>query len=110
MVREGKKDPHASCAWWDDCVNSVKVSIFTDNTTTKDTLHEKAKNYALNYLSTCIEVGFIDRTRLANDIAEEVEDQLKDHVFDTTPLAYTAARVSRDSIPSRPEDQFIKLG
>lgn len=109
MVREGKKDPHASCAWWNDCVDSVKISIYQDRTSTSENLHEKAKNYALNYLSTCIEVGFIDRTSIANEIANEVEEDFKDYVFDTTPPAYSVASKERKKVLDDPEEEYIRL-
>ena len=110
MVCEGKKDPHTSCAWWDDCIHSVMKSICQDRTTTKDDLHEKAKNYALNYLAICPESSYIDKNSIANEIADEIEERLKDTHFDQRPLAGVVAQMNRGKVPEDPEEKFIKLG
>lgn len=114
LLKEGKKDPHSDCQWWDDCVNQVLQSICQDNTTTKDTLHEKAKNYALNYalnlLATRTEVNYIDKESVAEHIADEVADDLKDKCFDQRPPASVTAKMARNSIPKEPENRFIRLG
>ena len=110
LLTEGKKDPRSDCQWWDDCVNQVLQSVCQDHTTTKDTLHEKAKNYALNCLATRTEVNYIDRESVAEHIADEVADDLKDKCFDQRPPASVTANISRTKIPTRPEERFIKLG
>lgn len=109
LLAEGKKDPCSDCQWWDDCVNQVLQSVCQDHTTTKDTIHEKAKNYALNYLATSTEVNYIDRESVAEHIADDVADDLKDNCFDQRPPASVTAQIARDSIPKEPENQFIKL-
>ena len=109
LLKDGKKDSLADCPWWDDCVNWVLQSICQDNTTTKDTLHEKAKNYALNYLATCTEVKYIDRENVAEHIADEVAGDLEDKCFDQRPPAGVLAQMARNSIPKETENRFIKL-
>lgn len=109
LLTEGKKDSQSNCQWWDDCVNQVLQSICQDHTTTKNTLHEKAKNYALNCLATCTEVNYIDKESVAELIADEVADDLKDKCFDQKPPASATAKIARNSIPREPENHYIKL-
>lgn len=109
LLTEGKKDLHSDCQWWDDCVSQVLQSVCQDHTTTKDSLHEKAKNYALNYLATSTEVNYIDRESVAEHIADEVAGELEDKYFDQNPPASSLAQMARNSIPKEPENRFIKL-
>lgn len=110
LMCEKKKDSHSSCPWWDSCVNSVISSIYQDRTTTKANLREKAKNYAKNYLATSTESHYISQDWLIDEIADEVEKELKDSVFDTRPLASAVAQIDRNSVKEDPEEKFIKLG
>lgn len=109
LMREGKKSPHASYSWWDDCIYSVKLSIFQDKTTTRDNLRDKAISYAQNYLALCPEASFIQDNSLMEEIADKIEDDLKDVTFDQRPPAYVAAQISRNTIPEQPENRFIRL-
>ena len=109
LLTEGKKDPQSNCQWWDDCVNQVLQSICQDHTTTKDTLHEKAKNYALNCLATSTEVNYIDRESVAEHIADEVVCDLNDKSFDQRPPASVTAQMNRGKVGEEPEKKFIKL-
>lgn len=108
-LREGKDNSIISSPWWKDCIDSVEVSVLQDRTTTKDDLHEKAKNYALNYMAMSPEGSFIDREHLANLAADEVEDRLKDTHFNQKPLAGIVAKQTRDTIAREPENKYIKL-
>lgn len=109
LLTEGKKDLHSDCQWWDDCVSQVLQSVCQDHTTTKDSLHEKAKNYALNLLATRTEVNYIDKESVAEHIADEVADDLKDKCFDQRPPASVTAKMARNSIPKEPENRVIKF-
>ena len=109
FLTEGKKDPQYECPWWDDCVTRVEQSICQDYTTTKDNLHEKARNYALNCLVGCTEVSYLDKDKLADAIADEVETFFKDKNFDQRPPAGIVAQAARKSIAEEPENRFIKL-
>lgn len=108
-LREGKDNSITSTPWWKDCIDSVEMSVLQDRTTTKDDLHEKAKNYALNYMAMSPEGSFIDREHLANLAADEVEERLKDTHYDQKPLAGIVAQQARDSIAKEPENKYIKL-
>ena len=108
-LREGKDNSITSTPWWKDCIDSVEMSVLQDRTTTKDDLHEKAKNYALNYMAMSPEGSFIDREHLANLAADEVEERLKDTHFDQKPLAGIVAQQARDTIAEEPENKYIKL-
>lgn len=108
-LREGKDNSITSTSWWKECVDSVEVSVLQDRTTTKDDLHEKAKNYALNYMAMSPVGSFIDRNHFANLAADEVEERLKDIHFDQKPLAGIVAQQARNTIPENPENKYIKL-
>ena len=107
-MSEGK-DPHSSYPWWKDCITQVEISLFQDRTTSKDNLREKAKNYALNYLSFQPEFSFLPKDSVANEIADEIETEFKDKHFDTRPPASVVAGLERKRIPEDPEKKFIKL-
>ncbi len=109
LIVEGEKPSYTSCPWWSDCIEFVEMSVLQDRTTTKDDLHEKAKNYALNYMAMSPEGSFIDREHLANLAADEVEERLKDTHFDQKPLAGIVAQQARDTIAEEPENKYIKL-
>ena len=108
LMGEGKKE-HSFLPWWDDCIHHVKLQILTDRTTSRDNLREKAKSYASNYIAIQTEVSFILKDRFLEDIADEVEQDLKDVSFDQRPPASVVAQNARASIPEDPEKRFIKL-
>ena len=85
------------------------MKIFSDLTTTQETLREKAKNYALNFLTLRPEIPFKERETIAGKIADEIEKHLKHHDFYTTPNAVRAANREREKVGKKPEEQFIKL-
>ena len=108
LVSEGKSSL-SSLPWWNDCIHHVKLQVLTDRTTSRDNLREKAKNYASNYIAIQTEVSFIQRDWFLEDIADEVEKDLKNVTFDQRPPASAVAQIARASIPEDPENRFIKL-
>ena len=102
-----KKVPHSS--GWHDCLSKVKEQIIQDRTTTKENLREKVRNYALNYLALTPEVSGIDKEKLIGELADEIEDNLKDYSFFQQPPAALLAKEERGKIPKDPEENFIKL-
>lgn len=104
---EGKKAPHSS--GWDDCLLKVREQILQDRTTTKENLREKVKNYALNYLAVTPEASGIDKDKLIEDLADEIEDNLKDYSFFQQPPAALIAQKERGKIPEDPENKYIKF-
>ncbi len=108
MVREGKKSPHSSCSWYRDCVSQVLELICQDRTATSDDLHEKAKNYALNYFANHPEPS-INKDDVAQEVADEVDGKLQNKCFDQRPIASVLAQDERSKIPEDPEEKFIKL-
>lgn len=104
---EGKKASHSS--GWNDCLLKVKEQILQDRMTTKENLREKVKNYALNYLAVTPEANGIDKDKLIEDLADEIEDDLKDYSFFQQPPAALLAQKERGKIPEDPEERFIKL-
>ncbi len=76
--------PHSS--GWNDCLLKVKEQILQDHTTTKDNLREKVRNYALNYLAVTPEANGIDKDKLIGELADKIEDDLKDYSFFQQPL------------------------
>ena len=108
LVSEGKKAPHSSCSWFNDCVKEVQVWICQDYTTTNDNLHEKAKNYALNYLANHLELS-INKDDVAREVADVIEKAFQDKCFDQRPPAYVVAQKDRNKIPEDPQKKFIKL-
>ena len=107
LMGEGKKAPHSS--GWYDCLLKVKEQILQDRTTTKENVREKARNYVLNYLAVTPELSGLDRDKLIEDIADEIEDDLKDYSFFQQPPAALLAQKERAKIPEAPEERFIKL-
>lgn len=107
LMGEGKKAPHSS--GWDDCLLKVMEQILQDRTTTKDNLREKVRNYALNYLAVTPEANGIDKDKLIGELADEIEENLKDYSFPKTPPAALIAQKERGKIPEDPEERFIKL-
>ena len=108
LMSEGKESSFASYPWWTDCIYQVKFRICQDRTTTKDNLHEKAKNYALNYIVYHPEFP-VNRDELAREVAEEVERSFQDKRFDQRTPAGVVARNERERIPEQPENKYIKL-
>lgn len=108
LMSEGKKSPHSSCSWFNDCVTEVQVLICQDYTTTNDDLYEKAKNYALNYFANHPEPS-IDKDEVAREVADVVEKAFQKKCFDQRPPAYVVAQKERNKIPEDPEKKFIKL-
>lgn len=94
---------------WVECMHQVMDWIFSDRTSSSENLKEKAKNYALNWLLLHPEVPDFERKCVANRMAEEIEEELKDHPFDNTPLAVLNAHKARKAIPAQPENRFIRL-
>ena len=107
LMGEGKKAPHSS--GWNDCWLKVKEQILQDHTTTKDNLREKVRNYALNYLAVTPEANGIDKDKLIGELADKIEDDLKDYSFFQQPQAALIAQRERGKIPEDPEEKFIKL-
>lgn len=110
LMSEGKKSPHSSYPWFEDCVAQVILWICQDCTTTNDDLREKAENYARNYLAIHPELSSINRDDLVSEIADEVESRLNKKSFDQRPPASVIAQKERQKIPEDPEKKFIKLG
>ena len=108
LISEGKCS-HSSLPWWNDCIHHVKSQVLADRTTSHDNLREKAKNYASNYIAMQPEVSFIQKDWFLEDIADEVEKDLKNVTFDQRPPASAVAQNARASIPEDPEKRFIKL-
>lgn len=108
LMSEGKKSPHSSCSWFNDCVTEVQVLICQDYTTANDDLYEKAKNYALNYFANHPELS-IDKDEVAQEVADVVEKAFQKKCFDQRPPAYVAAQKERNKIPEDPEKKYIKL-
>ena len=104
----GEVPPHSSCGWYQDCVSQALQWICQDRTTTRDNLHEKAKNYALNYLATHPELS-INKDDVAQEVADEVEGELQNKSFDQRPIASVIVQEERNKIPEDPEKRFIKL-
>lgn len=107
LMGEGKKASHSS--GWNDCLLKVKEQIIQDRTTTKENLREKVKNYALNYLAVTPEANGIDKDKLIGELADQIEDDLKDYSFFQQPPAALLAQKERGKIPEDPEKRFIKL-
>lgn len=108
MMSEGKKSSFSSDLWWTDCIYQVKFWICQDRTTTRDNLHEKAMNYALNYIAIHPEIP-VNRDDFAREVADEVERAFQDKCFDQRPPAGVVARNERERIPEEPESKYIKL-
>ena len=106
-MSEGKKSPHSSYSWYQDCVSQTLQWICQDRTT-NDNLHEKAKNYALNYFTNHPELS-INKDDVAQEVADEIEKKLNKKCFDQRPPAYVVAQKERNKIPEDPEKKFIKL-
>ena len=87
----------------------VIEQILEDRTTTKDNLREKVRNYALNYIAITPELSGIDKDKLIEDLADEIEDELKGYSFFQQPPAALIAQRERGKIPEDPEKRFIKL-
>lgn len=109
LVSEGI-DPHSFLACWNDCVLNIKNQILQDRTTTRDNLREKIKNYTLNYLAVTPELSSINKDELIEDLADEIEEELKKVSFDQRPPASVLAQMDREKIPKAPENKYIKLG
>lgn len=108
LMSEGKKSPHSSYILYQECVSQALQWICQDRTTTRDNLHEKAKNYALNYLATHPEPS-INKDDVAQQVADEIEKTLQNKCFDQRPIASVLAQDERDKIPKDPDERFIKL-
>ena len=108
-MREGKKAPHSSIAGWKEFLIQVENWIVQDRTTTQDNLREKIKNYALNYLAVNPGVFSMDKDRLIEDLADEIEENLKGYSFFQQPPSAILARQEREKIPKSPEERFIRL-
>lgn len=108
MIVEGGGS-ESSLAFWEDCVLQVEKQILQDCTTTKENLRDKIMTYALNYLSVIPELSSIDKGSVIENIADEIEDELKKVSFDQRIPATVLARQERDKIPEAPENKYIKL-
>lgn len=109
LMSEGKKSPHSSIADWKDLAIQVETWIVQDRTTTSDNLREKIKDYALNYLAVNPGVISMDKDKLIEDLADEIEEHLKGYSFFQQPPASVLAQKERNKIPEDPEKKFIKL-
>ena len=110
LMNEGKKHPHSSIAGWKELVIQVKTWVLEDRTTSHDNLREKIENYALNYLQVNPCLFTMDKDKLIEDLADEIEDDLKDVCFYQQAPAAVIAQRERNKTPARPENRFIKLG
>ena len=99
-MSEGKKSPHSSCSWFKECVIQVKIWVCQDRTTTNDNLHEKAKNYALNYIASNTELS-INKDDVAREVADVVEKAFQKKCFDQ--------RTRRMSWHKRREKRYRKI-
>ena len=77
--------------------------ICQDRTTTSDNLHEKAKNYALNYFPNHPELS-INKDDVAQEVADEIEKKLEKKSFDQRPIASVLAQGEREKIAEDPEE------
>ena len=109
LMSEGKKDPHASIPGWKDSVIQVIDWIVQDRTTTNDNIREKVKSYALNYLALNPGLFSMNKDELIEELADEIEDDLKGFSFFQRPPASIIAQKERNKIPEDPEKKFIKL-
>ena len=109
LISEGKCS-HSSLPWWDDCIHHVKSQVLTDRTTSHDNLREKVKSYASSYIAMQTEVSFIQKDWFLEDVADEIEKDLKNVTFDQRPPASIIAQKERARIQDDPEKRFIKLG
>ena len=107
-MSEGKKSPHSSYSWYQECVSQVLQWICKDRTTTNDNLCEKAKNYALNYFANHPELS-INKEDVAREVADVVEKAFQKKCFGQRPPAYVVAQKERNKIPEDSEKKFIKL-
>ena len=110
LMSEGKKSPHSSIAGWKDLAIQVETWIVQDRTTTSDNLREKIKNYALNYLAVNPGIFSMDKDKLIEDLADEIEEHLKGYSFFQQPPAAILAGKERNKIPEDPEKRFVRLG
>lgn len=108
LIGEGKRD-YTSLPWWKDCISQVKIQLLSDKTTSHDNLHQKARDYASNYIAIQTEFPYIQKDQFLDALADQVEKELEDVSFDQRPLASVAAQKARASIQERPEEKFIKL-
>ena len=109
LMSEGKKDPHSSIPGWKDIVIQVEDWIVQDHTTTNDNIREKVKSYALNYMALNPGVFSMDKDKMIEDLADEIEKSLKGYSFFQQPPASLLAQKERNKIPEDPEKKFIKL-
>lgn len=109
QMREGNRISFARSPWWTDCINQVELWICQDYTTTKDNLRDKAESYARNFLFTIPELPSVDKDGVVQEIADKVEDDLKDVSFDQRPPASVLAQQERNKIPKAPDKKYIKL-
>lgn len=109
LMSEEKKTHHSSIVGWEDCLSKVIEQILQDRTTTKDNLRDKVRNYALNYIAITPELSGIDKDKLIEDLADEIEDELKGYSFFQQPPATLMAQRERGKIPEEPEKRFVKL-
>lgn len=109
QMKEGNGISFSLSPWWTDCINQVELWICQDHTTTKDNLRDKAESYARNYLFTIPELPSVDKDGVVQEIADKVEDDLKDVSFDQRPPASVLAQKERDKIPETPEERFVRL-
>jgi len=95
--------------WWEDCISQVEIQLLSDKTTSQENLREKAKNYASNYIAMQTEDSYINKDQILEELADEVENKLKDISFDQRPAASVVAQKARMNIQAEPENKFIKL-
>lgn len=108
LMKEGKSD-YSSLPWWKDCIYQVKMQLLSDKTTSRDKLRQKARDYASNYIAIQTEFPYLQKNKLLDAIADQVEKELDGVSFDQRPLASVAAQKARASIQERPVEKFIKL-
>lgn len=104
-----KKDSHSSSIAREDCMYQVKTWILQDKTTTNDNLREKVDNYLRNYFAAIPTITPAQKEELVEEIADDIEKDLKQFDFDTRPLASVTAQVDRNKILEDPEEKYIKL-
>ena len=109
QMKDGNGISFSLSPWWTDCINQVELWICQDQTTTKDNLRDKAESYARNYLFTIPGLPSADKDGVVQEIADKVEDDLKDVSFDQRPPASVLAQKERDKILEAPEERCIRL-
>ena len=109
LMSEGKKHSHSTIPGWKDLVIQVETWVLEDRTTSQDNLREKIKNYALNYLALNPGIFSMNKDRLIENLADEIEENIKGFSFFQQPPAAILAGKERNKKPEDLEKRVIKL-